>query len=120
MLLGGAPAGCGDVYKNHLCRYAYRIERGCDVAIAERTFTLTDSAGLHARPAAVLVQTVQKFPSTQVFLRRGEKEVSGRSLLSVMSLGAGAGEIITVRCEGPQADEALAALATLLENGFSN
>lgn len=84
----------------------------------ERTFTLVNAAGLHARPASVFVQTVQKFPGTEVFVRKGEREVNARSLLSVLSLGVGKGDSVTIRCEGPQESEALAALAALVESGF--
>lgn len=84
----------------------------------ERTFTLANATGLHARPASLLVQTVQRFPATQVFVRKGDREVSARSLLSVLSLGAGAGDTIVVRCEGPQEAEAMAAVAALIEGGF--
>ncbi|MFO7172602.1 MAG: HPr family phosphocarrier protein [Bacillota bacterium] len=86
--------------------------------MVERTFTLTHAAGLHARPAALLVQTVQRFPGTEVLIRKGDREVSARSLLSVLSLGASQGDTITVRCEGPQAEEAMAAIAQLVEGGF--
>lgn len=86
--------------------------------MVERTFTLTNATGLHARPASVFVQTVQKFAGTDVFVRKGEREVNARSLLSVLSLGVGSGESITIRCQGPQANEALEALAALVEGGF--
>lgn len=86
--------------------------------MAERTFTLTNATGLHARPASIFVQTVQKFPGTDVFVRKGEREVNARSLLSVLSLGVGKGESITIRCSGPQETEALEALAVLVEGGF--
>lgn len=86
--------------------------------MVERTFTLTNATGLHARPASVFVQTVQKFPGTETLVRKGEREVNARSLLSVLSLGVGKGESITVRCDGPQESEALEALATLVEGGF--
>lgn len=84
----------------------------------ERTFTLANATGLHARPAALFVQTVQRFPGTQVWLRKGDREVNARSLLSVLSLGAAASDAVTVRCEGPGEAEAMAALAALLEGGF--
>lgn len=86
--------------------------------MAERTFTLANATGLHARPASLFVQTVQKFPGTDVFVRKGDKEVNARSLLSVLSLGVGAGESITIRTQGPQETEALDALAALVEGGF--
>ncbi|HWI62783.1 MAG TPA: HPr family phosphocarrier protein [Symbiobacteriaceae bacterium] len=84
----------------------------------ERSFTLSNASGLHARPASLFVQAVQKFPGTDVFAKKGAKEVSARSLLSVLSLGAGNGSTITIRCSGPQENEAMAALAQLIESGF--
>jgi len=86
--------------------------------MVERTFTLTNASGLHARPASAFVKAVQQYPGTEVFLRKGEREVSGRSLLSVLGLGIGKGDNITIRCEGPQEAEALEALAALVEGGF--
>jgi phosphocarrier protein HPr len=86
--------------------------------MTERTFTLANSTGLHARPATMLVQTANKFNGTNVFLKKGEKEVSGRSLLAILSLGAGAGETLTIRTDGPQEKEAMDALIALLEGGL--
>lgn len=86
--------------------------------MVERTFTLTNASGLHARPASAFVKAVQQYPGTEVFLRKGVREASGRSLLSVLGLGIGKGDNITIRCEGPQEAEALEALAALVEGGF--
>ncbi|MDB4895827.1 MAG: system phosphocarrier protein Hpr [Firmicutes bacterium] len=86
--------------------------------MTERTLTLANATGLHARPATMLVQTANKFNGTNVFLKKGEKEVSGRSLLAILSLGAGAGETLTIRTDGPQEKEAMEALIALLEGGL--
>lgn len=94
-------------------------EGGRQPNVIERDFTLTNASGLHARPAALFVQTVQRFPGTEVFVKKGPKEVSARSLISVLSLGASSGSGISVRCTGPQEAEAMAALAGLIESGFN-
>ncbi len=86
--------------------------------MVERTFTLNNASGLHARPASLFVQTVQKYPGTEVQVRKGDKEVNARSLLSILSLGVSKGDTLTVRCDGPQESEALDALTTLIEGGF--
>lgn len=86
--------------------------------MVERTFTLTGASGLHARPAALFVQTVQRFPDTEVMVRKGDREVNARSLLSVLSLGAAAGSEVVVRCAGPGENEAMAALADLIQGNF--
>ncbi|MDF2626643.1 MAG: system phosphocarrier protein Hpr [Symbiobacteriaceae bacterium] len=93
-------------------------ERGPQPDLIERDFILANASGLHARPAALFVQTVLRFPGTDVFVRNGPKEVSARSLISVLSLGASKGTNISVRCSGPQETEAMAALASLFESGF--
>lgn len=86
--------------------------------MVERSFTLKNASGLHARPAALFVQTVQRFAGTNVFVKKGEKEINARSLLSVLSLGANSGSTITIRCTGPAEQEALDALGQLVESGF--
>jgi phosphotransferase system HPr (HPr) family protein len=86
--------------------------------LIERDFTLTNASGLHARPAALFVQTVQRFPGTDVFVKKGAKEVNARSLISVLSLGASSGSTVSVRCSGPQEADAMGALAGLFESGF--
>lgn len=84
----------------------------------ERTLVLKNSSGLHARPASLFVQTVNRFSDTQVTVCKGEREVNGKSLLSVLSLGVGAGDAIVVRCTGAQEQAAADALAELVEGGF--
>ena len=86
--------------------------------MVERTFTLHNPTGLHARPAALFVKEVQKFSDTDIFVRKGDKEISARSLLSLLSLGIAQGETIVIRCQGPREEEAMAALAALIEGGF--
>lgn len=86
--------------------------------MVERTFILANRSGLHARPAALFIQTVQRFPGTDVVVRKGEREGNGRSLLSVLALGVGPGTEILVRCTGLQELDAMAALAELIEAGF--
>ncbi|MFS8641130.1 MAG: HPr family phosphocarrier protein [Symbiobacteriaceae bacterium] len=86
--------------------------------MVERTFTLRNPTGLHARPAALFVKEVQKFADTEIFVRKGDREVSARSLLSLLSLGVAQGETIVIRCAGPREQEAMAALAALIEGGL--
>jgi phosphocarrier protein len=86
--------------------------------MVQRTFTLKNDSGLHARPASLFVQTVQGFAGTEVRLRKAEREVNARSLLSVLSLGAAADSDITVTCEGSREAEAMEALAALVAGNF--
>lgn len=84
----------------------------------ERTFTLTNPTGLHARPASLFVQAAQRFSDTEVTAQCGQRKANARSLLSVLALGAGAGSSVTVRCTGPREAEAMEALAGLFESRF--
>jgi phosphocarrier protein HPr len=86
--------------------------------MTERSFTLSNATGLHARPATALVQTANRFKGTDIILRKGDKEVNARSMLAILSLGVTGGETITVRCDGPQEAELMEAVAALIESGF--
>ncbi len=72
----------------------------------EFKYTITDPAGIHARPAGILVKKTQPYAS-EVTLIKDDKQANGKSMLSVMGLGARNGDEITVQVEG--ADEADAA-----------
>lgn len=80
----------------------------------ERTVTLASKSGLHARPAAVFVQRAKEFQS-QITLSKDGKTANGKSILSVLTLGAEQGQQITLQIEGDDAQLALEKLAALLE-----
>lgn len=81
-------------------------------------FSIVNAAGLHARPAAEVVALAKKFPA-KILLRKGEIEVSGKSMLGVLMLGARQGETLTIEVCGLRAAEALEALRQLFEKGFN-
>lgn len=83
--------------------------------MAEKTFTVIDEAGIHARPASVLVSTANKFQS-DIFLAHKGKDVNLKSILGVMSLGIGSGETFAIRAEGADASDALVELENTLKN----
>jgi phosphotransferase system HPr (HPr) family protein len=78
---------------------------------SERTVRLP--ADLHARPAGQLSRTAAGFRSS-VAIRAGEREVDARSVLMVMALGATKDTEVTVRASGPDAEEAVSVLASML------
>ena len=73
--------------------------------------------GLHLRAASQLAQTAAKF-SSAITLTRGKDRVGARSITGLMMLGAGIGTRIKVRAEGPDAEEAIAAIKALFEDKF--
>ena len=77
----------------------------------EQAITLTGD--LHARPAGALAVAAAKF-SSAVSLIAGPSQADAKSVLSVMGLGATSGQHITVAAEGPDAEEAVAAILTIL------
>ena len=79
-------------------------------------FTITDEVGLHARPAAEFVRTAAGFAS-DVRVVNGDRTADAKSLLEVLQLQAGSGAEVTVTAEGPDADEAVAALEAVLRRG---
>ena len=80
----------------------------------ERTVTLGSKSGLHARPAAIFVQNAKGFQS-QVTLAKNDKTVNGKSILSVLSLGAEQGDAVVLTVHGDDAQSAVDKLAALLE-----
>lgn len=83
--------------------------------MVEKKFTVIDEAGIHARPASVLVSTANKFQA-DIFLTHNGKDVNLKSILGVMSLGIGSGETFAIRAEGADANDALVELENTLKN----
>jgi phosphotransferase system HPr (HPr) family protein len=83
----------------------------------EITLTVHNKVGLHARPAALFVQTAKLFES-DINVAHKEREANAKSILGVLTLGAEQGAVITIHAEGPDAAQALAALQTLVEDNF--
>lgn len=81
--------------------------------IMERSFTVIDEAGIHARPASLLVSTANKFQA-DISLNHKGKTVNLKSILGVMSLGICANDVFTIRTEGVDAEEALTDLQSML------
>ena len=80
---------------------------------------LNNESGLHARPAALFVQTANKFTSDIYVELKGAK-VDGKSIMGVMSLGAFHGEEITLIAKGEDEKEALRELIKLVEYGLQD
>lgn len=82
--------------------------------MSEKTITINNPSGLHARPAALLVKEASNFRSAIKLVKNG-KEVDAKSLLGVMSLAAKQNDQITVRAEGEDAEAAVNHIAAFLE-----
>jgi phosphocarrier protein len=73
--------------------------------------------GLHARPAAELVKLANRFAS-DVWIRKEDTEVSGKSIMGVMMLAAECGSTVEIRASGEDSQAAVDALAQLIQNRF--
>ena len=85
--------------------------------MVERSVTIANRNGLHARPAAEIVKTAAKFQA-DITLIRDDLEVNGKSIMGVMMLAAEYGSTLVLRANGTDADAAVRALATLIESKF--
>jgi phosphocarrier protein len=83
----------------------------------EREVSIANKNGLHARPAAEIVKTAAKFKA-DITLVRDDLEVNGKSIMGVMMLAAEYGSTLKLRADGPDAEQAVSAIATLIENKF--
>jgi len=85
----------------------------CDECV-ERSFRVASALGMHARPAGRFVTVAARYES-EIEVARGDEWVSGRSVLSILSLAATQGTELRVRATGQDAEEAVTALGDVLE-----
>ncbi len=85
---------------------------------ASKRVKVVNAQGLHARPADMLARCAIQFQS-HIELVKGNEPVDGKSILSILTLAAEQGTVLSIRAVGPDADEAVQALAALVEQGFS-
>jgi phosphocarrier protein len=83
----------------------------------ERTFTILNTLGLHARAAAQLVQVANRYRS-EIQVEKDGMQVNGKSIMGVLTLAAAKGTQIIVSCEGQDEVAAMEALAKVIEAGF--
>jgi phosphotransferase system HPr (HPr) family protein len=86
--------------------------------LIEKKLAIKNKLGLHARPAALFVQSANKFDS-EITVKKGEgSETDAKSILGVLTLAAGFGSEILVKAEGEDAQTALDELEKLIEGKF--
>jgi phosphocarrier protein len=85
--------------------------------VIERTATIVNPLGLHARPAALFVKLASGFAS-QIDVAKDGEPVNGKSIMGVMMLAAEHGSTLTIRADGPDEQEAVIALVGLVADGF--
>lgn len=83
--------------------------------MTERRVQVKLKLGLQARQAALFVQEANRF-SADIFLEKDEKKVNAKSIMGVMSLAIAKGTEVVLSSEGNDAEQAVTALATIIEN----
>lgn len=77
-----------------------------------------NQVGLHARPATFFIQKANEFKSS-IWVEKDERRVNAKSLLGVLSLGIVKGDVITLASDGDDEEQAVNALAELINSDFS-
>jgi phosphocarrier protein len=85
--------------------------------MVERSVQVVNKNGLHARPAAEIVKAAARFRS-DITIVRDDLEVNGKSIMGVMMLAAEYGSLLLLRADGADEQDAVAAIATLIESKF--
>lgn len=85
--------------------------------MVEREVTVRNRAGIHARPAALIVQTASQY-SCHIEFKQEHETINAKSIMGIITLGAGYNATITIAADGDDAQEAVDALAALFENRF--
>lgn len=81
----------------------------------EKTLVVLNKKGIHARPASQVVQIASKF-NAQIHIIHDENEINAKSIIGILTLGITYKEKITIKADGKDEEQALAALIELFEN----
>lgn len=84
----------------------------------EREVTIVNRLGMHARPAAMFVRVASRYRS-EVWVEKENEKINGKSIMGLMMLAAGQGSKLRIKCEGPDAREAMQELEALIAAKFS-
>jgi phosphocarrier protein HPr len=85
--------------------------------MTSQSVTVVNERGMHARAAAKFVHLATRF-SSRVRVARHGREMDGKSIMGILLLAAARGTIITISADGADEDDAVHALAALVETGF--
>lgn len=83
-----------------------------------KEIVVQNQVGLHARPATFFIQKANEYKSS-IWVEKDEKKVNAKSLLGVLSLGVTKGVSITIIAEGPDEEQAVNELVSMISTNFS-
>jgi phosphocarrier protein len=85
--------------------------------MVKKKIVIINKLGLHARAAVKFMNLANRFASS-VRIEKDGNEIDGKSILGILTLAAVQGSVITLKISGPDEDQALEALETLIKNKF--
>ena len=85
--------------------------------MAKKLLTVKNRAGIHARPAALIAQTANKF-ACEILLEKDDITINAKSIMGVITMAAGYNTTLTLVAEGADEKEAVLAISELFENKF--
>jgi phosphocarrier protein len=85
--------------------------------MTELSVTIKNRAGIHARPAALIVQTASKFASS-IWLEKGSDRINAKSIMGIITLGASFGASLNIIADGKDEESAAAAIQALFDARF--
>ena len=85
--------------------------------MTQKDVTIKNRAGIHARPAALIVQTANGFDS-EIFMEKNGNKINAKSIMGIITLGAAYNTTLSVIADGDDEDDAVAAIVHLFETRF--
>ncbi|MDC7233381.1 MAG: HPr family phosphocarrier protein [Spirochaetales bacterium] len=85
--------------------------------MVQKNTKVKNRAGLHARPAAMIVQAASQFEST-IYIEKGSEKINAKSIMGILTMGAGYDTEVVISAEGADEQGALDALYSLFESRF--
>jgi phosphocarrier protein len=83
----------------------------------QETVTIKNRAGIHARPAALIVKTANVYDS-EIYLELDDVRINAKSIMGIITLGANYKSIIQIIADGDDEEEAVTTIVKLFENRF--
>jgi len=85
--------------------------------MTEQVVTISNRAGIHARPAAVLVQAAKDYKAN-IYFEKGKDRINAKSIMGILTLAAAYGTELAIIAEGEDEKEAVETIARLFESKF--
>jgi len=85
--------------------------------MTEQMVRVSNRAGIHARPAAVLVQAAKDFKSS-IYFERGNDRINAKSIMGILTLAASYKTELKIMAEGEDEEQAVETIVRLFESKF--